>query len=124
MDRLHVLRDTANLPRAVAPPICSSGCRGQQSMNDSGLDMRMDDSLTDMLWLQRMDAGVCVCVCVSRVCVCVRERVCVCMCVCVCVCVHVRVCMCMCVCMYVCACACVCGHVCVYDMCVSECVHV
>ena len=47
--------------------------------DDSGFDL-MDDSLTDMQWLQRMDAGTCVCVCVC-VCVCERERwewVCVC----------------------------------------------
>jgi hypothetical protein len=29
----------------------------ERSLNDSGLDLRMDDSLTDMQWLQRMDAG-------------------------------------------------------------------
>ena len=55
MDRLHALRDTANLPRAVAPPLCPPST--DHSMNDSGLDMRVDDSLTDMQWLQRMDAG-------------------------------------------------------------------
>ena len=62
MDRLNALRDTANLPRAVAPPIpCPSSSTYiggmEQGMNDSGLDMRMDDSLTDIQWLQRMDAG-------------------------------------------------------------------
>ena len=41
--------------------------------DDSGFDL-MDDSLTDMQWLQRMDGGVCVCVCV---CVCVFVCVCV-----------------------------------------------
>ena len=61
MDRLQALRDTANLPRAVAPPpavsspVTSGGM--ERSLNDSGLDLRMDDSLTDMQWLQRMDAG-------------------------------------------------------------------
>ena len=64
MDRLQALRDTANLPRAVAPTLCtvSGGSGGggggvELRMNDSGLDMRMDDSLTDMQWLQKMDAG-------------------------------------------------------------------
>ena len=63
MDRLQALRDTANLPRAVAPTLCTTAGGGgggggvELSMNDSGLDMRMDDSLTDMQWLQRMDAG-------------------------------------------------------------------
>ena len=39
--------------------------------DDSGFDL-MDDSLTDMQWLQRMDAGVCVCVSVClSVCLCV-----------------------------------------------------
>ena len=55
MDRLQALRDTANLPRAVALPLCPPST--DHSMNDSGLDMRVDDSLTDMQWLQRMDAG-------------------------------------------------------------------
>ena len=59
MDRLKALRDTASLPRAVAPPtFCPGSSTGmERSLNDSGLDMRMDDSLTDMQWLQRMDAG-------------------------------------------------------------------
>ena len=62
MDRLHALRDTANLPRAIAPPLhlpAGSSTGGmEQGMNDSGLDMmQTDDSLTDMQWLQRMDAG-------------------------------------------------------------------
>ena len=60
MDRLHALRDTANLPRAIAPPIPSphtSTSGMESSMNDSGLDMKMDDSLTDIHWLHRMDAG-------------------------------------------------------------------
>ena len=62
MDRLHALRDTANLPRAVAPPLCPAHLSLDDSgraeeMDDSGLDMKMDDSLTDMQWLQRMDAG-------------------------------------------------------------------
>ena len=62
MDRLQALRDTANLPRAVAPPPTvsspvTSGGGMERSLNDSGLDLRMDDSLTDMQWLQRMDAG-------------------------------------------------------------------
>ena len=29
----------------------------EQRLNDSGLDLRMDDSLTDIQWLHRMDAG-------------------------------------------------------------------
>ena len=62
MDRLHALRDTANLPWAIAPPLhlpAGSSAGGmEQGMNDSGLDMmQTDDSLTDMQWLQRMDAG-------------------------------------------------------------------
>ena len=70
MDRLQALRDTANLPRAVAPTLCTASGGGagagggggggggvELRMNDSGLDMRMDDSLTDMQWLQKMDAG-------------------------------------------------------------------
>ena len=62
MDRLQALRDTANLQRAVAPPPAvsspvTSGGGMERSLNDSGLDLRMDDSLTDMQWLQRMDAG-------------------------------------------------------------------
>ena len=62
MDRLQALRDTANLPRAVAPPPAvsspvTSGGGMERSLNDSGLDLRMDDSLTDMQWLQSMDAG-------------------------------------------------------------------
>ena len=60
MDRLHALRDTANLPRAIVPPIPSprtSTSGMESSMNDSGMDMKMDDSLTDIHWLHRMDAG-------------------------------------------------------------------
>ena len=70
MDRLHALRDTANLPRAIAPPIPSphtSTSGMESSMNDSGLDMKMDDSLTDIHWLHRMDAGQFVTVCVLHV---------------------------------------------------------
>lgn len=35
--------------------------RRMMSFNDSGCCELMDDSLTDMQWLQRMDAGIIIC---------------------------------------------------------------
>ena len=38
-------------------PQLPGGASGAETSDDSGFDVVMDDSLTDMRWLQRMDAG-------------------------------------------------------------------